>query len=160
MTLGEKIKRQRKILGLSADCVAEAIGVSRATLYRYESADDSKIPMGCLGALADILNTSVDFLMGVDEEKERWIAENTIPISQITYLPIIGVVRAGVGGITFEDNLGTEFVETSVLKGHTPSEFFWSKVKGDSMEPRLFEDDLVLVRKQTSVPSGSYAVVG
>lgn len=159
-TLSSKIKARRKSLGLSADYVAEAVGISRATLYRYEdSSSKQKIPATILEPLADVLQTTTQFLMGLDEKKDKWIEENTIPISKITYLPIIGVVRAGTGGIAFEDNLGEEFVETSVLAGHSPSEFFWSKVKGDSMEPRLFENDLVLVRKQTSVDSGAYAVV-
>ena len=158
-TLGSRIKQRRKALGLSADLVAEQIGVSRATFYRYESPENLKIPTSVLKPLSEILKTSQDFLMGTDAAREKWLEENTIPISKITYLPIIGVVRAGSGGITYEDNLGQEFIETEALKGHSPNEFFWTKVKGDSMEPRLFEDDLVLVRKQTSVDSGTYAVV-
>lgn len=158
-TLGSRIKQRRKALGLSADLVAEEIGVSRATFYRYESPENSKIPTSVLKPLAEILKTSQDFLMGTDEAREKWLEENTIPVSKITYLPIIGVVRAGSGGITYEDNLGQDFIETEALKGHSANEFFWTKVKGDSMEPRLFENDLVLVRKQTSVDSGTYAVV-
>lgn len=158
-TLGSRIKQRRKSLNLSADFVAEQIGVSRATFYRYESPDNLKIPTSVLKPLAEILKTSQEFLMGTDAVHQKWLEENTIPISKITYLPIIGVVRAGSGGITYEDNLGQEFIETSELKGHSVNEFFWTKVKGDSMEPRLFEDDLVLVRKQTSVDSGTYAVV-
>ncbi len=158
-SLGSRIKSRRKALGLSADEVAEALGISRATLYRYESPDGHKIPTKLLDPLTEILKTNTDFLLGKNVEREKWIEENTIPISKITYLPIIGVVRAGVGGIAFEESLGQEFIETSALKGHSPSEFFWTKVKGDSMEPRLFEDDLVLVRKQTSIDSGAYAVV-
>lgn len=158
-SLGDKIKARRKELGLSADAVANATGISRATLYRYESPDNYKIPVAFLEQLAEVLKTSTDVLLGTSEQKDKWIAENTIPLSKITKLPIIGIVRAGVGGITYEDNLGEEFIETSTLAGHNKDDFFWLKVKGDSMEPRLFENDLVLVRKQTSVQSGDFAVV-
>lgn len=158
-TLSSRIKERRRIMGLKADEVAAAVGVSRATLYRYESSKNDNIPANILEKLAKVLDTTTEYLMGLDEQREQWIKENTIPLSQITYLPIIGVVRAGSGGITFEENLGSEFVETALLRGHSPSEFFWSRVKGDSMEPRLFENDLVLVRKQSSVDSGSFAVV-
>lgn len=157
--LGNKIKFRRKALGLSADEVAEALGISRATLYRYESAENYKIPTTVLKPLAKILQTDEYFLLGEDVRRDSWIEQNTLPVSKITYLPIIGVVRAGVGGIAFEENLGQEFIETDALKGHSPNEFFWTRVKGDSMEPRLFENDLVLVRKQTSIDSGAYAVV-
>lgn len=157
--LSSRIKERRRIMGLKAEQVADAVGVSRATLYRYESSENDKIPSNILENLAKVLGTTREYLMGLDEAKDKWVRDNMIPLSQITYLPIIGVVRAGAGGITFEENLGTEFVETSLLKGHSNNEFFWSKVKGDSMEPRLFENDLILVRKQSSVDSGTYAVV-
>ena len=157
--VGSKIKARRKALDLSADYVADKLGISRATLYRYEGAANPKIPMAIMTPLSEVLKTTPEYLLGIDDAKSQWIAENTIPISKVTYLPIIGVVRAGAGGIAFEDNLGEEFIETEFLKGHSPNEFFWSRVKGDSMEPRLFEGDLVLVRKQQSVDSGAYAVV-
>ncbi len=157
--LSSRIKERRRIMGLKAEDVADAIGVSRATLYRYESSENDKIPSNILENLAKVLGTTREYLMGLDDAREKWVEENMIPLSKITYLPIIGVVRAGAGGITFQESLGTEFVETSLLRGHSKNEFFWSRVRGDSMEPRLFEDDLILVRKQSSVDSGTYAVV-
>ncbi len=153
-----RIKAMRRTLGLSAEEVAKYIGVSRATYYRYEGSEDQKIPTKILIPLSEVLKTTPQALIG-DETESRWIEENTLPVNEVTYLPIIGIVRAGVGGITFEEELGTEFVETSSIKGHSPSEFFWTRVKGDSMEPRLYENDLVLVRKQTSVNNGEYAIV-
>ncbi|MBQ1398353.1 MAG: helix-turn-helix transcriptional regulator, partial [Clostridia bacterium] len=37
MNINETIKQRRLQLGLNANDVAEALGISRATLYRYES---------------------------------------------------------------------------------------------------------------------------
>lgn len=39
MDIGERIKKRRKELGLSAEQIAEKLGVSPATIYRYESND-------------------------------------------------------------------------------------------------------------------------
>ena len=159
-SIGTKIKARRKALNLSADYVAETIGISRATLYRYESPETYRIPATCLAPLAEVLKISQDFFLSDNMYDENsWLEENAVPLKKIVNLPIIGIVRAGVGGIIYEESLGEEFVESSVLKGYSENDFFWLKVKGDSMEPRLFEDDLVLVRKQTSIESGSYAVV-
>lgn len=158
-TLSSRIKERRRIMGLKADDVAQQIGISRATLYRYESSENDKIPANILEKLAKILGTTREYLMGMEDERNEWLKSNAIPVSEIRKINIIGTVRAGSGGITYEEDLGTEYVETSQLKGHNPDEFFWLKVKGDSMEPRLFENDLVLVRKQSSVDSGTYAVV-
>lgn len=158
-SIGTKIKLRRKALNLSADEVAQAVGISRATLYRYENPETYRVPTSSLGPLAEILKTSPEYFLDSDGFQEAWLEKNAIPVKEIIKLPIIGIVRAGVGGIIYEDSLGEEIIEASAIKGHSENEFFWLKVKGDSMEPRLFENDLVLVRKQTSVESGSYAVV-
>jgi len=157
--LSERIKERRRIMGLKAEDVAEKIGVSRATLYRYESSPNDKIPTNILEKLAKILGTTREYLIGIEDQRNEWLKNNAIPLSEITRRPIIGVVRAGTGGIIYEEELGKEFVETAAMKGYNPEDFFWLKVKGDSMEPRLFENDLVLVRKQSSVDSGTYAIV-
>lgn len=94
------------------------------------------------------------------ELPEDFTLGDAIPYSPIEYgIPIVGVVRAGVGGAAHEDIEGYERVSKSDLNGHDTSEYFWLRVKGDSMEPELYEGDLVLVHKQTSVDSGTLAVV-
>ncbi len=64
MTIGERIKRRRLDLGLSADEVAAALGKNRATVYRYESNAIEKLPTTVLEPLAEVLETSPAFLMG------------------------------------------------------------------------------------------------
>lgn len=59
-----RIKARRKELDLSADDVATALGVSRATIYRYESADIEKLPATVLQPLANVLRTTPAYLMG------------------------------------------------------------------------------------------------
>ena len=44
MKIHELIKQRRKQLGLSADDLAKAVNVSRATIYRYESGEIEKLP--------------------------------------------------------------------------------------------------------------------
>ena len=41
---GKRIKIRRKELGISADKLAEAIGCSRTTVFRYENGDIEKVP--------------------------------------------------------------------------------------------------------------------
>ena len=64
MEIHERIKARRQALGLSADDIAEAIGVSRATVYRYESKDIEKLPLDILAPLAEVLKTTPSYLMG------------------------------------------------------------------------------------------------
>lgn len=64
MTIYDRIKNRRKELGLTADYVANALGVSRATVYRYESSDIEKVPVTALEPLSKVLLCSPAYLMG------------------------------------------------------------------------------------------------
>ena len=71
MTTAERIKQSRKDLGLRAEDVAERIGVSRSTMFRYENGEIEKLPINHLVPIAKALHTSVDYLMGwTEDEKE------------------------------------------------------------------------------------------
>ena len=71
MTTAERIKQRRKDLGFRAEDVAERIGVSRSTMFRYENGEIEKLPINHLVPIAKALHTSVDYLMGwTEDEKE------------------------------------------------------------------------------------------
>ena len=67
MTTGERMKQRRKEIGFSAEKVAERLGVSPATIYRYEKGDIEKVPVDSLAELARILQTTPAYLMGWEE---------------------------------------------------------------------------------------------
>ena len=67
MNVHERIKRRRKEMGLSADDVAKALNVSRATIYRYESSEIEKLPTSIIEPLCKVLKTTPAYLMGWDE---------------------------------------------------------------------------------------------
>ena len=71
MEIYERIKERRKQLGLTADEVGEALGIDRATVYRYEKADIKKLPMYIIEPLARVLQCSPMYLMG-------WAGELTL----------------------------------------------------------------------------------
>lgn len=70
MEVHDRIKQRRKELGLSAEEVAAALGVSRATIYRYESAEIEKMPITILSPLAKVLRCSPGYLMGWEDEPQ------------------------------------------------------------------------------------------
>ena len=73
MTTAERIKQRRKDLGLRAEDVAERIGVSRSTMFRYENGEIEKLPINHLVPIAKALHTSVDYLMGWKKKKKEYI---------------------------------------------------------------------------------------
>ena len=68
MTVGQRIKARRKDIGISADILADQIGVSRSTVFRYENGDIEKLPLTSLEPIAKALHTSVQYLMGWTED--------------------------------------------------------------------------------------------
>lgn len=63
MTTGERMKSRRKQLGFSAEYVADKLGCSPSTIYRYENGDIEKMPLDVLAPLASILLVSPEYLL-------------------------------------------------------------------------------------------------
>lgn len=68
MEVYERIRLRREELHLSVIDVADALNVSRATIYRYESAEIEKLPVQILEPLAKVLRCSPAYLMGWDDK--------------------------------------------------------------------------------------------
>ena len=98
-----------------------------------------------LQRIADYFGVSVDDLLSG--------AKDMKPDDTRGKLPVLGVVRAG--------DLHTEYADILdyITSDYSPETHFALIVKGDSMQPRLQEGDLVIVRKQETVENGEIAVV-
>lgn len=168
MTLGELMKAYRIEHNLNMDEFSKKSGLSKGYISMLEKNENpkSKQPITpttkTLLAVSKAMELSMPMLMTRLQEDENSAFPGKmeiLPVEETVLVPVVGVVRAGFGGLAFECDMGSETVGKSALSGHDISDFFYLRVKGDSMEPRLYEGDLVLVRRQSSVDSGSYAVV-
>ena len=81
MNVGERIKQRRKALKMSADELAESVGVSRSTIFRYEKGDIEKVGPEVLKKIADKLNVSPGDLMGWEDNQQ----ELKIPTSPLVH---------------------------------------------------------------------------
>jgi repressor LexA len=71
-------------------------------------------------------------------------------------IPVLGYVRAGIPIEAVEEILDYEEIsKEDAAKG----DHFGLVIKGDSMEPKFSEGDVVIVRKQETVENGEIAVV-
>lgn len=68
MTIHERIKSRRKECQMSVEDVANELGVSRSTIYRYESSEISNIGIDKIEPLARVLHTTPEYLMGWTED--------------------------------------------------------------------------------------------
>ena len=68
MQIGERLKKRRKELGISVESIAEQLGVSYTTVYRYEASSITKIPVETFDKLCKILGVTPAELMGNSED--------------------------------------------------------------------------------------------
>lgn len=74
MNIGNRIKERRMELKMPADGLANLIGKDRSTVYRYESGSIDKIGSDILMSLANALETTPSYLIGLDRTDEMTIA--------------------------------------------------------------------------------------
>lgn len=75
MNTGDRIKQRRMELSLSVDELADKIGKSRATIYRYENGDIENMPTPVLEPLAKALETTPAQLMGWESVNDEEIGD-------------------------------------------------------------------------------------
>lgn len=77
MTVGERIK-ERERFSISQTELAQKIGVSKQTLYKYETNIITNIPSDTIERTANVLNCSPAYLMGWDDEEPLKSSSTTI----------------------------------------------------------------------------------
>ena len=106
--------------------------------------------------IAEALRVSEAWLMGFDVPMKKTIYGESNISAKGFKIPVLGYVRAGIPIEAVEDILDYEEIS---LEMASQGEHFALSIKGDSMEPRIAEGDVVIVRKQNIVENGELAVV-
>ena len=82
MNIGERIRGRRDELGISQIELAEKIGESKQTIYKYESGVITNIPISKLELIAKVLNSSPAYLTGWEEDKKEAAADRNSTMSE------------------------------------------------------------------------------
>lgn len=120
MTIGGKIRRYRKLAGLTTEELAKRVNVSRPTISRYES-DEINISVDMIGKIAKALNISPVELLDLsylDSEVEA------VPV------PTLGEVAGGPPIDALEDAYEEFSISKALAQRGTFATF---KIKGDSL---------------------------
>ena len=86
----------------------------------------------------------------------NYLAESASSLTKGVRIPILGKVVAGIPVEAITDIEGWEEIPSKMAIG---GEYFALRIKGSSMEPKLLEGDIVIVRKQNDVDNGDTAIV-
>jgi len=183
MDIGKRMKERRKQLKMTADEIGEKLGVSRATIYRYEKGDIEKFPIESLEPLAEALQTTNEYLMGWEFERDILpIYKELTPQRQIKVYnfaekqldeqnniinvdfakedskTIITNRRTAAGSaLHVDDTDARKEVVSSALIPKGADELV--EVVGKSMEPLIKDGQEVYMRYQPSVENGEIAIV-
>lgn len=142
MDIKSVIKNKRLALGLTLEEVGNAVGVTKATVQRWESGNISNLRRDKIAKLAAVLKIDPMELVGVES------SNNYIPVTAM--LPIYGSIPAGLPALAEECIEG--YMPTSVPN---PDEYFYLRVKGDSMIGAGIVDGCkVLIHKQNTADDG------
>ncbi len=146
--ISSNLRKLRLDKGYTLAALSKMIGVSDATLQRYESGEIKTIKPDTLIKLADVLDCDDPmYILGY----ERPSYNTYEPIKNI---PILGSVSAGMP-IYAEEN----------YDGYTCSDIngeglYALRVRGDSMNAAgINQGDILIFRKQPTVENGEIAVV-
>ena len=132
--------------GLSQSELAKKLGVSTSTISMYE-VGRREPDFETEEKIADFFNTDLNILRGRDTE--------ILSSNGAVIIPVLGRVAAGIPLTAAEYILDTEEISQSMAND---GEYFGLQVKGDSMEPKISNGDVVIVRKQSDADDGDLVI--
>ncbi len=143
-----RIKALRNKKGIKQIELAAAVNVSQAALSGYETGK-YEADLETYKRIASYFGVSLGYLLGEDSPDDK--REDYIRI------PVLGRVAAGIPIDAIEEIIDWEDISADMAAGG--AEYFGLQIQGNSMEPKISDGDIVIVRKQPDVDSGEIAVV-
>lgn len=162
LRVGERIRERREALEMTQDELAQLTGYkSRSSINKIEKGGND-LPQSKIVAFAKALKTTPSFLMGWEDEapsREPTVAElvekydNIKPVTLRSF-PMLGAIACGQPIFADEDR------EHYVMADMDIDADFCLRAKGDSMiNARIFDGDIVFIRKTPIVDNGEIAAV-
>lgn len=140
-----RIRPLRIAAGLKQSDLANRLNVKPNTISNWET-EKSYPDLDSLRKMSIIFEVSVDYILG----------GNSVGKSAGIRIPVLGDVAAGIPIEAITDVVDYEEIDGALA---ATGEFFGLRIKGDSMEPRMRDGDVVIVRKQDDAETGDTVVV-
>lgn len=148
--LSARIRLRREALGISQEELARRMGYrSKSSITKLEKGVND-LPQAKLEELAQALETSPAYLLGLDAPA---VPRGFEPLPAMVRVPLIGSIACGTP-ITAEQN-----VECYIGVPAAWHADFALTCHGDSMAPTIRDGDIVCIRSQPEVEQGQIAAV-
>lgn len=144
--IGPQIRLLRKEANMTQHELASKLFVSQQAVGKWERGEATPNPETIV-AMSKIFGVSADTILG----------ESAPPLSTGgTWVPVLGDVAAGIPIEAVENIVDYEEIDTAMASN---GKYYGLRIKGSSMEPRIREGDVVIVRQQEDADTGDTAVV-
>lgn len=150
---GDSLKAIRKEKNISQKALSEILFVSQQSVAKWETNKASPNPE-MIVKIATALGVPVHVLLESDAPSAPDLPAPSVPGSR--WVPVLGQVAAGVPIEAIEEVLDYEEISPEMARS---GEYYGLQIKGDSMEPKLSNGDVVIVRQQETADTGDIAVV-
>lgn len=157
-TTAQRIKEGMEIRGYKQADLVEKTGISKGVLSSYLSGRYSPKQTNTY-LIARALNVSEAWLMGADVPMERSAASSVSRQAgkrKSIAIPVYGRVAAGIPLEMIDDIIDFEEIPEDMA---SLGEYFALQIHGASMEPRMKEGDVVIVRQQEDAETGEIIIV-
>lgn len=152
MDLSSKLKQLRKAKKVTQEELAQAIGVERSTVGKYETGVCPSPDI--LVSIADFFETTVDDLLGRDVPPDTLPPFDNIFRIEKKKFPLLGDIACGTPIYADEDHESYIMADADIVAD------FCLRAKGDSMTgARIRDGDIVFVRESPIVNNGEIAAV-
>lgn len=161
MTLGDIIKRYRNDHTLSMDAFSERSGISKAYISLLEKNRHPKTgkeispSIQCIRQAAQGMNMDFDDLFALLDGKVEVNTPQQSQAVQARKIPVLGRVAAGIPINAITEIIDTEEISEDMAK---TGDFFALQIQGDSMEPKISNGDVVIVRQQDDAETGDTVI--
>lgn len=160
-TFSERLKSLRQEKGWSQQRLADELKLSKSSVNMYERGEREP-GFETMETIADLFNVDMNYLYGhtdikiadpIVRSKQPTIPPGFEPMPAMDVVPLVGRIACGTP-IMAEEN-----IEQMVCVPSRWHSTFTLTCKGDSMEPRIHDGDLVAIRSQPEVENGEIAAV-
>ena len=139
-----KFKELRNKYGYSQKELADILFVNQTAVSQWERGVTTPNKTS-LSKLCEMFNVSADYILGMEERQSIGVK-----------IPVLGRVQAGIPIEAVEEILDYEEISPAMA---ATGDFFALRIRGQSMEPRFAEGDVIIVRQQSDCDNGDIAVV-
>ena len=168
--IGNRLLSLLQEKGISYGELSEITGIPKSALHRYVTGATEKIPIERIKSIASALNVTPEYLLGWDRKIDSLDLSvlqmypdftpginhinNLLRIPESKDIPLLGDIACG------EPLLAQENIELYIKVDKSIPADFALRCKGDSMiNARIFNGDIVYIRKQPDVENGEIAAV-